>query len=230
MSTVDLHDKACELLSEQLFKKTRNREKAEKAIKLIEEHNLTDFCHYSRGLVCFPDLLKIFLDVHSKNDCSIDDENIACMIARCIESDDESFSLNERKESMKHIFVYKDTKIISLKLLRDKYVFNDELYKYAFDNYVWDLHYENYLQGGVIPYFYNTTVEKETEGKYSGYRDSYHCLLYGESKHLHALIWRWKEWGDDCTADAARDFFGLAKECPLEIVMGRVELKIKDMY
>lgn len=225
MSEVEnIYHEICALLSKQSYKKSRNRLEAEKAIQLIEKYSLVGFSHYFRGIVHFPDLLKIFLKIHTEAGYQIEDENLSCMISRCIESSDENFSLNDRKDSMKYIFVYTDMRKIGLKLLCGKYVLNEELCKYAKDNNI----YDEYLENNTLPYSYETTFEKEISGKYSGYRDSYHSLLYGNQRHLHGLIKRWKEWTDDCTADAARDFFDVV-ECPLEIVIGKVQLKLEKM-
>lgn len=228
MFNQDLHDKASKLLFFQMTKKTRCLEKAERAIRIIEDNDLIAFGHHSRGLVHFSDLLKRFLFVHKKNNCLIEDENLASMIARCIESIDESFLLWERKCSLEQIFEYSQKKKINLKLLREKYTFNKELLDFCRKNQACDKHYEAFLNGTTEPYLYETTIEKETLGKYSGYRDAYHCLLYPIPKHLHDLIKRWKKWGDDCTGDAARDFFGLCPGCPIEIIIGKVELLIKN--
>lgn len=67
-------------------------------------------------------------------------------------------------------------------------------------------------------------VAKERNNKYTGFRDAYHCLLYGDAGKLQALIVRWDLWGDDCTTDATRQFFNLDNDCPLSVVKDCVNL------
>lgn len=213
------HDEASQLLSKCLFRKNMTREDAEHAIKLVEEHSLGDFGHLIHGLVCFPDILDRFLQVQRKTGSLISEDDLASMIARCIEhSPSETYGL----ESLKYLLTFKGDLTVEIKLLPGKYNIDDELYELAKSHNVHDSYYDAVMNCESLVYVHADVVAKEKSGKYTGFRDAYHSLLYGGPEHLQALIVRWDLWGDDCTADAAREFFKLNDECPLQPLMARV--------
>lgn len=221
-------NEACILLDQCRFHKTADREKLEKAVNLIEEYQLTNMYILPRSLVYFPDLLERFLKVQKNH--KIADDDLASMLARCVEHREEDAF---QYESIKHLVNYvkgqelkgqglKEQRLksqgLEIKLLPNNYPIDTELYEYLCQHNIRDSYYDASWIGEKFPYNYPDIVEQENSGKYVGYRDAYHCLLYGESKHLQSLIVRWDLFGEDCTTDAARDFFSLPKECPIEVV------------
>lgn len=224
------HNEASQLLSKCLFRKNMTREDAEHVIKLVEEHSLGNFDNLIHGFVCFPDILDRFLQVQRKTGSLISEDDLASMIARCIEhSPSETYGL----ESLKYLLTFKGDLTVEIKLLPGKYNIDNELYELAKSHNVHDSYYDAYTSHGDVRlqtvinceslvYVHSDVVTKEKSGKYTGFRDAYHALLYGDNEHLQALILRWDLWGDDCTADAAREFFKLNEECPLQPLMTRV--------
>lgn len=218
----DAHEEACMLLSQCLHRKNRTREKMERAVTLIEQHYLSNFTHYVRGLVCFPDLLDRFLAVQKAKGATISDDDLGCMFARCIEhGPDDTYGL----DSIKHLLTFKGERKLEIKLLPRKYKIDSELYELVHQQNVQDSYYDATENCECFVYTHMDVVAKEQSGEYgqyTGFRDAYHCLLYGDDRHLQALIVRWDLWGDDCTADAAREFFDLEKGCPIHVVTARV--------
>jgi hypothetical protein len=155
------------------------------------------------------------------------------------------------QESLQHLLDYKGDRELEIKLLpkRDSvssvedapnllpkssqrtdefsslsrsYSINPFLYDFAKRHGVRDRYYDAFLNQSKLEYEYPDIVTKERTSQYTGYRDAYHLLLYGSANHLQSLIVRWDLWGDDCTTDAARDFFELPKECSIDVVKCRV--------
>lgn len=210
-------DDACKLLSK--FTSSKKREDAEQALILIEEHSLGNFGHIVRGLVSFPDLLHRFLEVQKQNNLSISEDDLGSMISRCIEhSPFESYSL----ESLEYLFTFKGESSIEIKLLPGKYTIDNKLYELAKSHKICDSYYDASIDCVSFNYSHIDVVTKEKSGSYCGFRDAYHSLLYGGPNHLQALILRWDLWGDDCTADAAREFFQLSSDCPIQPLIARV--------
>lgn len=206
---------------------------AEKAINLIETHKLTGFNHSCRNLVYFPDLLERFLQIQRTTGALISEDDIGSMIARCIEvniSKESCLSkFNYSAKSLEHLLNFKGELPIEIKLLPKKYEINQELYQIAKIQKVQDSYYDAVLEGNKYTYQHLDVVAKEKLGQYTGFRDAYHCLLYGDKSHLQALIVRWDLWGDDCTADAAREFYNLDKDCPIQPLIGRINEKTLNM-
>jgi hypothetical protein len=212
-------DKIYKLLSQNIHRKTSKRENLEEAIKLMEENLLTDFGHYCRGLVYFPDLLERYLKLHKEKGALISEDDIGCMIARCIEHSDED---TYAEESLKHLLNFKGDLSIEIKLLPGKYHIDDKLYQLVKSHNVQDSYYDAIINTKFYTYSHPDVVAKERTGQYTGYRDAYHCLLYGEKEHLQALIVRWDLWGPDRTADAVREYFNLDDDVPIEILISRI--------
>lgn len=212
-------DKAITAFYVLTSRKNRTREKAEEGVILVEKFKLSNFQHYIHGLVHFPDLLKRFLRVQKEKDAIIRDENLACMFSRCIE---HRFEETFAQESIKHLLEFKGDKKLEIKLLPKKYSIDTTLYYYIHDNGVMDSYYDATEKCEQLEYQHKDVIMKEKEDGYTGFRDAYHCLLYGGPKHLQALIIRWDMWGDDCTADAARELYGLESGCPIEVVKAHV--------
>lgn len=216
------YDKSSQLLSKCLFRNNRTRENAENAIQLIEQHSLSNFGHLTHGLVCFPDLLERFLKSQRQNVAVIADEDLAAMVSRCIEHQPTD---TYGAESLNHLLQFKEATgllALEIKLLPGKYQIDNELYTLANSHNIHDSYYDATMECQPFVYTHPDVVIKEQSGKYTGFRDAYHCLLYGDSPHLQALIVRWDLWGDDCTADAARAFFKLADDCPIQAVQANV--------
>lgn len=218
----DAMDEACQALGQCRHRKNRTRELAEKAVKLIEEYKLTKIGIFCRGLVHFPDLLERFLRVQKEKDAQVDEDDLACMFARCIEHRaDDTFAA----ESVKHLLAFKGDQTLELKLLPKKYSIDTALYEFVRQANVRDSYYDATQLCEHFFYAHPDVVAKERSGRYTGFRDAYHCLLYGDVGHLQALIVSWDLWGDNCTADAAREFFGLSEGCPIEAVKAHINKK-----
>jgi hypothetical protein len=232
-----VYDQVCDILNKYSYRDTfdsNTRERLEIALKLIEKYSLTGFIHYSRGLVYFPDLLERFFDVHRIKGITISEDNLGAMICRCIErksSAKESYSQN----SLNSLITFKGDISLEIKLLPGKYIIDDDLYELAKRHNIRDSYYDNIMKIDFITnenedlytnirkryynaiadmkkYSHMDVVMKENKGLYTGFRDAYHCLLYGGNDHLQALIVKWDLWGDDCTADAAREYFHVDEE------------------
>jgi len=221
------HDGICKLLSKCMYRETSQREAAEMAIDLIEKtnkSNLTSFGHYCRGLVYFPDILERYLRIHREKGLVISEDDIGCMIARCIEH--PIYYVIDANESLKHLLNFKEEsygeKLLEIKLLPKKYNIDDELYKLVKVHNIHDTYYDNVIENIPFVYHHLDVVAKERAGLYTGFRDAYHCLLYGGKDHLQALIVRWDLWGPDTTTDAAREYFDLDNTTPIEIVISRI--------
>lgn len=217
----NMHEKVCELLANCIYRNKRTRLQLEQAVELIEDYKLTGFVHFIHGLVHFPDLLERFLNVQKNIGTIIQDHDLACMFARCIEHRPEDTFAND---SIKHLLNFKGDKSIEMKLLPGKYHIDTELYDIISKENVHDSYYDATQSYQYFVYTHKDIVAQEKD-RYTGFRDAYHCLLYGEIEHLQALIVRWDLWGDDCTADAAREFFNLSSDCPIEAVKSHVHKK-----
>ncbi len=111
-------DEALQLLNDIRFTKTRTRDKAEKAIKIIEgiAGSVSGPFHtMPRGLVVYPDLLQRYLTL-----INIDEEDLAAMICRCIEK--------SHREALLLLLPYCKNKLIRLRLLPGRYHINGDLY------------------------------------------------------------------------------------------------------
>lgn len=212
-----VEDEVCQLLSDINNRTKRSLEKAERAMEIIRANKLTGFYLIRRGLVHFPHLLRDFLQIHQEKNVSISEDDMASMFARCIELHIE--------ESLDILLNYHGNKELEIKLLPGKYMISDKLYDKAKNHGIKDKYYDAAIEGENIPYTHLDVVAKERSHLYTGFRDAYHILLYGEQQHLQSLIVRWDLWGDDCTADAAREFFKLDPGCIIESVKYHVNKK-----
>lgn len=218
----DTYNKIYKLLDQGKFRKGLSRERSEEAMALIETYNILGFETVCRGLVYFPDLLQRYLRIHPK----VSDDDLGAMIARCIQHrSDDVFHL----ESIEYLIKYHASfaKSLEIKLLPLKYPIDIELYNMVREHKIYDSYYDSAMTGHLnnISYTYSDLVVKARERYYVGYRDAYHCLLYGSYSHLQSLILYWDIWGDDCTGDAARDFFGLDLGAPIEVIKAKVNNK-----
>lgn len=207
------YDRACCLLSQCLSSKTRNIHIAETAITLIEEHLLTNFGHYVRGLVYYPHILLRFIQVHEFENCPILDDDIGDMIAKCIEKG--QYNNLWALESIMCLlrYIQESDQMLEIKLLAGKYNIDEELYKLASSHNVHDIYYEDTLDCQPYKYEHKDIITKGRDGEYVGFRDVYHCLMYGGKDHLQALIVRWDLYGADHTSYAACVFF----DCDMEL-------------
>lgn len=199
----------------------------EEAINLIEEYSMTDFDYLCRGLVYFPDLLERYLKVHKQNKVLVSEDDIGCMISRCIEHPND-IDVTYATESMKYLLDFKGKLPLEIKLLPGKYHIDESLYELAKSHNVHDSYYDRASDDEPYTYSHLDVVAKERKGIYTGFRDAYHCLIYGERQHLQALIVRWDLWGDDCTADAAREYFNLNKSSPIEAIMACINKRCME--
>ena len=187
------------------------------SIELLKKHpglilESDESIRYFRFYVRFPEILSEFLGIDG---CSCNQkilnftlsvEDLSAMIARTIEHGWIS-SLNMLLKYIKTHHVYEYTQI-ELKLLPGKYKIDQNAYELAKANGICDIYYDQCENKRAI-YHHTNTYDKEKSGVYSGYRDAYHSLLYGNIEHLRGLLRRWNEWSKDCTFDAANDYFGL---------------------
>ena len=217
-------DDANVLLHECLCRKTRTREKAEKAVSIIKQYIITEYYEpHCRGIVYFPDLLHELLMFYREHGILISEDDLGSMFARCVEQrTDETFAT----ESIKHLLEFKGNKIVEIKLLPGKYIIDSELYEHVKIHGVRDSYYD---AGEPIKYQHHNILIRGRSNRYTGYRDAYHILLYGEKEHLQSLIVSWDVWGEDCTIDAACDFFKLGPRCPIEIIQARINDKCSTM-
>ena len=193
-------DDVCRLLHECRFSPRRSRDKAEKAIKLIESTGeLQKRCFYlhQRGLVVFPDLLERYLRFFPK--FKLDDYE--AMVARCIEYKQDD-SDDWHRQSLEILLQYPHEGAV-LRLLQGKYRIDRDLYEKAAAAGVRDPCYE----GSTEPYTLKSPEQMEEEGMYGGYRQAYHLILYGGPRRSE-LVDDWKRYGPDCTYEAACDYFG----------------------
>lgn len=195
------------------------RTNAEKAVDLIEQYALTGFHHLCRDLVYFPDLLERFLQVQRNNGAIISEDDIGCMIARCIEGGNYRYS----KESMAHLLIFKGEIPIEIKLL--PHLVNADLYAIAKTKQVQDMYYDATMTSESYQYKHLDVVAKAKTGHFTGFRDAYHALIYGAKTHMQALIVHWDLWDEDETADAARKYFGLEPKCPIEMVIDKINTR-----
>lgn len=227
------YDNASDLLQKCMWPNTRTVTTAEAAMELIDEHSLTGFYHICHGLVYFPSLLQRFLDVHRRQEEPVADDDLASMISRCIEYRADDVLRSRVEDSLGHLLSFKEhimgSKILEIKLLPGKYTIDDELYRSAISCGVRDSYYDAVISCVKLPYEHADVVASEKAGRYCGFRDAYHSLLYGDREHLQALIVRWDLWGDDCTGDAAREFFKLDSCCPLAPVITCINQKCTSL-
>ena len=207
------YDKACSLINGR----NTTYQEAREAVTIIQKYRLTEFYLSCRVFVYFPDLLKEFLDVQKKEGGLIAYDDLGAMFCRCIEQ--------QMPESMRYLNDYKGDLELEIKLLPGKYTIDDALYQTAKEHLVRDTYYDNTLNNTPYTYSHLDLVAKERSGSYVGFRDAYHILLYGGLNHLQSLIVRWDLWGDDCTGDAAREFFKLSNDCPISAVKSHVNRK-----
>jgi hypothetical protein len=197
---------------------SNTRDDAEAAIEIIEAHSLTECYHCIQGLFYFPDLFDRFLDTHRILGVLIPDDDLGSMIAQCIEL--------ELSESLKLLLNFKGHAPLEIKLLAKKYIISEELYALAKEYNVSDSYYDAVTEARPWIYTHLDVVERmKLERQYTGFRDAYHCLLYGTSEHLQALIVRWDIWGEDCSTDAAREFFNLDSSTPISVMVDLINKK-----
>lgn len=224
------YDDAHKLLLDCLHREKRSNEqhyeKAERAMKFISKYSLTDFGNYCRGLVYFPKLLQKFLQIHREKGALIADDDLGSMFCRCIEHQPEDTFM---KESLEHLIEFKGDRKLEIKLLPGKYSIDQELYDFVKNHDVQDRYYDAAMNAESIKYEHIDVVAKEIAKSYTGFRDAYHALLYGGKEHLQSLIVRWDLWGDDRTADAAREFFNLDIGCQIEPVKARINTKCTNI-
>jgi hypothetical protein len=173
------------------------------AMKLYVEHNLTvNLNTYARILVTSPENLQIYLDRVER----LYTDDFQAMMSRCIEkSHSESLDLLLKFASSGRLVDWRTEQQVStvrLKLLPEKYSINTELYQRAKNAGFSD----PWVEGSTDPYPGSESAEKAAHQRYTGYRDAYHCFLYGSKSQWQIFLdlWDTGEW--DCTMSAAEDF------------------------
>ena len=194
-------DEIFELLSECRFSINRTREKAEKAIELLEKYykngdNIGPYHTFPRGLIYYPDLLQRYINI-----VNIDDEDLKSMFSRCIETMED---YNESVDILLNYMVKQNIKQLDILLLPGKYPINVVTYNKCKHNNVRDIYYEWSLDKSNIMPEYNHNLNSNID-YYFGYRNVYHALIYAGNKCGH-FINQWDMW-PDCNTEAAFDFF-----------------------
>jgi hypothetical protein len=212
----DIADKINILLVDVVGPKFKDRKSAETAIVLMEQYGITKVIYSVRNLVHFPDLLKRYLFLCDRTKTYVDEDDLCSMFARSIE--------HGFRRSLKHLLAYNKLKPRHIKLMRGKYPIDANLYNMAWRRNVRDIYYDTSRPS---KYHYETIVEKDHSGVYTGFRDVWHCLLYGDPRALTALIYWWEHYGSDCTADSAREFFRIDDINPT-LIINRVKGLIRE--
>lgn len=191
--------------------------------------SIIDLMH-DPNLVC--DYLTIVIE-HTQSTCTINNKlsdsewlnqhlalnciskvEIEYLVAECLE--------NYYSDSLMCLLLYKGPIKLELKLMPDIYDINPDLYSICQAYDAQDTYYDAITQGDIIHYAHPTVLDMQISQIPITYRDVYHCLLYGESHHLKALILRWNTLGNDYTANIARDFFKLEPESDISIVISYI--------
>lgn len=240
-------DEIMGLLAETRFSHKRTRESAEKAVSLMELHQITHNMYLQcRGLVVYPDLLQRFLDCIKNN---LHPQDLRSMICRCIERNpnrrDENGangangSNDDWRQLSLNLLLIEDSGIPdsqnpfdrikpTLQLLSKKYNIDLNLYNQAKETGFCDLYFDRHALSisrhtlSSEPYLEPDCAKWEDEdGKYYGYREAYHLFLHGTD--FTSIMERWKDCGTDCTFEAAQDFFDLGKDATLGTVCCRLQ-------
>jgi len=221
-------DKVFTILSNCLFRKSEmfptdeSRDTALiQALELMKQYHIKRFDHYCRGLVYSPERLKDFLDYCSSEHIDIGLENLGVMMSRCIETHHfiSSIHLIDYKIDLydEHKINPRDQVHIEMKLLCKKYSINHKIYDIAKRAGFSDSYYDAYYSNEPYTYTHKLVMDKIDDG-YVGFRDFYHALMYGEEEHYQSMLIYWDEYGKDCTLDAAREFFALPENYPVDLV------------
>lgn len=180
----DPNEIVSELTHEIRFGRTRNREDAEKIIRICKEENITDEYFLIRGLVFFHDLLGEYLSICTE--ISPDDYSVS--LARCIENNlseslDLLLAISDRKDLIKcKIELSKEdyNDLISLRLLTQKYHCNMELYERCRKKDIFDPCLEIVNNGKIVEEYplYGPDEIEDKFPMYGGYRYVYHICMY----------------------------------------------------
>ena len=191
-------DNALSLLHDCRFKPKRSREKAEKALELLEiiKDYLNGSLHSApRGLISFPDLLERYLKI-----APIDEEDLKSMFCRCIEQRAGEKKEEKSLEILLDFYREKHISQLDILLLPGKYSIDLELYQKCKQNGIRDIYFV-YISDN-----YHHNLDIMESDLYFGYRNAYHGLLYA-GKKCQVLLNNWDSWTADCSTEAAFDFF-----------------------
>lgn len=196
---------------------TRTEKDAIELISLIEKYNHINIYFLIRYLVYFPKILLRYINI-----CTyISPDDYSCALSRCIEKNlSESVDILLNIYDKKELFINKYIndiniikKLMSLKILIDKYGYNEDLYnkcrlKGIYDNCL-EMKMKN-IEFTSYPDFTSEDLEYKF-GLYGGYRNTYHLCMY-YPKGLICLKDKIKNESDfDCTAYAICDYFKIEK-------------------
>ncbi len=167
------------LLIDCRFAEKRTRDKAEKAISLLEKHQFGSIYLAPRGLVCYPDLLSRYLNhlrssstpqtnntlyrrqrvtsLHSTKDEVFSRklylQDLTAMISRCIEnSPEEEWCSSSLKILLAYHSEVLGQKPLKLYLLAKKYHLDLDLYQQSHQQGIQDKYLDARLSGEMIPY------------------------------------------------------------------------------
>lgn len=185
----------------------KNRPKAKEAVQLIKEHLIFQIDQYLPPLVKYPDVLIDVLDFYKTQNYYV--SNLDTFFEFCVEFD----NINCIEESIAYLLDYKGDKEIPIRIIDD---INLEIYRYLKQYGIYDKYYDDQQ----LSYHYPNAVHRDTT-----YRAAYHMLMYGGTLHYQSLIVHWDLYGDDDTTDAARDFFKLAKDTPIQTLKQLIDKK-----
>lgn len=237
-------DYAYDILSECLDYNKRSFELAQKALNIIKQFHLSNFNYVCCIFVFYPELLNEFLEVTKLLEMIISENDLNTMFCICLECEPKNKNskidlpfINEpcridRVSAYKsieylieYIVKYKEGIKIEIKLLPVKYNIDSELYNILKLNGISDSYYDATINLQYYKYNYPDIVSQKKKDSYTGFRDSYHILIYGNEIHLQSLIVYWDIWGDDDTADAVRDYFNLDSDSPIELLVNYINKK-----
>lgn len=184
------------------YSNKRTRDKAQLAVDLLEKDNKHTPL-YVRGLVSYPDLLYRYLSF-----AKIDKDDFCSAVCRCIEKG--------HRDSLEILanLPFRPSLLLLPKIDEQLYIRAKEL---GF--------FDPYRDDPTKKYIEPSLCDLERESRYVGYRQAFHLLMYGKDRKIELLDW-WKRsctLDDDCTVDAAREFFSI-ETAPRP----RLEMLIKD--
>lgn len=218
----------------QLSTLLSNRNSTQSEVKEILKKALpykskATFTQCALNLIYWPDCLKNYLETPN---LTISKFDLAEMISRCLETDKTSTHFFAVQQSLFILLQYNRPQPLFIKLIPDRYPFNQHLYNVAKDLNVYDPYLERKaMQDYEAPLHQSRMVNRDwnearnimgdiRSGEAGAmYRDVYYILMYGEWKHLKYLIEEARTSPEADWLSAIRDYFGLAENADLQALI-----------